>query len=200
MTLGVDSGNPHFLFAGQTGSGKTWAMRSALVPSLAQDSENRLILIDAKWGDGLGDAGGLAGPELGPVATDLETAKAALGWAAHEMRKRYEAGGHSGRIIVAIDEVQELQGDPAAVEALAAPGGAGARRWRPLPAQGTQYQRRAGTLPSAIPCGTPGRLEGCRNGCHRCGGGRNGYRWRRTATWPPASAAAADCLHTHGDP
>jgi len=116
VTLGVDSGNPHFLFAGQTGSGKTWAMRSALV-QLAQDSENRLILIDAKWGDGLGTLAGLPGL-VGPVATDLETAKAALGWAAHEMRKRYEAGGHSGRIIVAIDEVQELQGDPAAVELL----------------------------------------------------------------------------------
>lgn len=116
VTLGLDSGNPHFLVAGQTGSGKTWAMRSALV-QLAQDPENRLILIDAKWGDGLGTLAGLSGL-VGPVATDLETAKAALSWAAREMRKRYEAGGHSGRIIVAIDEVQELQSDPAAVELL----------------------------------------------------------------------------------
>ncbi|OQA13505.1 MAG: DNA translocase SftA [Chloroflexi bacterium ADurb.Bin360] len=116
VTLGLDSANPHFLFAGQTGSGKTWAMRSALV-QLAQDPENRLILIDAKWGDGLGTLSGLPGL-VGPVATDLETAKAALGWAAREMRKRYEAGGHSGRVIVAIDEVQELQSDPAAVELL----------------------------------------------------------------------------------
>ena len=116
ITLGLDEGNPHFLFAGQTGSGKTWAMRSALV-QLAQDPENRLILIDAKWGDGLGTLAGLPGL-VGPVATDLETAKAALSWAAREMRKRYEAGGHSGRVIVAIDEVQELQSDAGAVELL----------------------------------------------------------------------------------
>jgi len=87
VTLGLDGGNPHFLIAGQTGSGKTWAMRSALV-QLAQDTENRLILIDAKWGDGLGILAGLPGL-VGPVATDLETAKAALSWAAREMRKRY---------------------------------------------------------------------------------------------------------------
>lgn len=116
VTLGLDSSNPHFLIAGQTGSGKTWAMRSALV-QLAQDTENRLILIDAKWGDGLGILAGLPGL-VGPVATDLETAKSALSWAAREMRKRYEAGAHSGRLIVAIDEVQELQGDPACVELL----------------------------------------------------------------------------------
>jgi len=116
VTLGLDSGNPHYLFAGQTGSGKTWALRSALV-QLAQDPENRLVLIDAKWGDGLGTLGALPGL-VGPVATDLETAKGALSWAAREMRKRYEAGGHTGRLIIAIDEVQELQGDAAAVELL----------------------------------------------------------------------------------
>lgn len=116
VTLGLDSGCPHFLFAGQTGSGKTWAIRSAVV-QLAQDPENRLVLIDAKWGDGLGTLSALPGL-VGPVATDLETAKSALGWVAREMRKRYEAGGHSGRVIVAIDEVQELQEDLAAVELL----------------------------------------------------------------------------------
>ena len=114
VTLGIDGGNPHFLFAGQTGSGKTWALRAALF-QLAQDRDNRLILIDAKWGDGLGTLGALPGL-VGPVATDPESAKSALGWAAREMRKRYEAGGHSGRVIVAVDEVQELQSEPAAVE------------------------------------------------------------------------------------
>ena len=115
VTLGVDGTNPHYLFGGQTGSGKTWALRAALF-QLAQAGDNRLILIDCKWGDGLGRLGALPGL-VGPVATDAETAKSALAWAAREMRHRYEAGGHSGRLLVAIDEVQELQ-DEAAVALL----------------------------------------------------------------------------------
>lgn len=115
VTLGVDGTNPHYLFGGQTGSGKTWALRAALF-QLAQAGDNRLILIDCKWGDGLGRLGALPGL-VGPVATDAETAKSALAWAAREMRYRYEAGGHTGRLLVAIDEVQELQ-DEAAVALL----------------------------------------------------------------------------------
>jgi hypothetical protein len=116
ITLGIDSSNPHYLFGGQTGSGKTWALRSALV-QLAQDPENRLILIDAKWGDGLGGLRGLPGL-VGPVADDPWEARAALSWAARQMRLRYEGEIRDGLIVIGIDEVQELQEDPATVELL----------------------------------------------------------------------------------
>ena len=116
ITLGVDSSNPHYLFGGWTGSGKTWAMRSALF-QLAQDPENQMILIDGKWGDGLGTLRGL--PRLvGPLADNPERAKSALGWAVREMRRRYEGGGYQGRIIIGFDEVQEMQEETAVVEML----------------------------------------------------------------------------------
>ena len=110
ITLGLSDTIPHYLFGGWTGSGKTWALRSALV-QLAQDPDNELVLIDAKWGDGLGVLSGL--PHLaGPVATDFETGRAALGWAVENMRHRYETGNKTGRVIVGIDEVQEMTIDP----------------------------------------------------------------------------------------
>lgn len=116
VTLGLDSQKAHYLFGGWTGSGKTWALRAALV-QLARDPLNRLVLIDAKWGDSLGCLRGLPGL-IGPIAVDLTTAKGALSWAVGEMRRRYESGDHAGRVIVAVDEVQELSGDPGAVEML----------------------------------------------------------------------------------
>jgi hypothetical protein len=106
VTLGIDGQNPHYLIGGQTGSGKTWAMRSALF-QLAQDPENRLVLVDAKWGSGFRTLRGLPGL-VGPLADTTETARAAISWAASEMRRRFEVGDYRGRVIVAVDEVQEL--------------------------------------------------------------------------------------------
>lgn len=108
VTLGVSDRVPHYLFGGWTGSGKTWALRSALA-QLARDDTNRLVLIDGKFGDGLACLSHL--PNLiGPVATDIESARGALSWAVSEMRRRYETGDKSGRVIVCIDEVQEFTG------------------------------------------------------------------------------------------
>lgn len=116
VTLGLDDTKPHYLIGGWTGSGKTWALRAALA-QLARDGHNRLILVDAKYGASLGCLGGLPGL-VGPVATDLPTAKQALSWAVVTMRRRYETGDRRGRLIVAVDEVQELQADAGAVELL----------------------------------------------------------------------------------
>lgn len=117
ITLGLSSSVPHYLFGGWTGSGKTWAMRSALV-QLARDPENQLVLIDAKYGDGLGVLQGL--PNMtGPLATDIDTARRALSWAVGEMRRRYETGDKRRRLVIAIDEIQELTGkagDPVITE------------------------------------------------------------------------------------
>jgi hypothetical protein len=117
VTLGLSDQTPHFLFGGWTGSGKTWAMRAVLW-QLAREPENELVLIDCKYGDGLGCLGHL--PNLvGPVATNLESARAALAWSVREMRERYETGNRTHRLVVVIDEVQELTGragDDAAIE------------------------------------------------------------------------------------
>lgn len=108
VTLGVSSTIPHYLFGGWTGSGKTWALRSALA-QLARDPDNRLVLVDGKYGDGLGCLGHLPGL-AGPVAIDVESARAALSWAVREMVRRYQTGDKSGRLIVCIDEIQEFTG------------------------------------------------------------------------------------------
>ncbi len=108
VTLGVSSTVPHYLFGGWTGSGKTWALRSALA-QLSRDQDNRLVLVDGKFGDGLGCLGHLPGL-IGPVATDTESARAALCWAVRELRRRYEHNDKHGRVIVCIDEIQEFTG------------------------------------------------------------------------------------------
>lgn len=114
VTLGLSDHAPHFLIAGTTGSGKTVALRSML----AQLSRNgdQLILIDGKYGEGLNGLSYLPGV-VGPIAADMETARAALAWAVAEMQRRYEAHETSApRLVVVIDEVQEFAGDPATIE------------------------------------------------------------------------------------
>lgn len=108
VTLAVSSMIPHYLFGGWTGSGKTWALRSALA-QLAQDPSNRLVLVDGKFGDGLGCLEHLPGL-VGPVACDVDSARGALSWAVREMRRRYEQHDMTGRVIVCIDEIQEFTG------------------------------------------------------------------------------------------
>ncbi len=116
ITLGLDDAKPHYLFGGYTGSGKTWAMRSA-VAQLARDADNRFVLCDGKFGDGLGCLQGIR-QLVGPLATDVATTRCALGWSVGTMRQRYETGHKPGRIIVVVDEVQEFTADPAIAERL----------------------------------------------------------------------------------
>lgn len=100
----------HFLVAGTTGSGKSMALRCALVQLLA-DPHNQAVLVDGKMGEGLETVSHLPGV-LGPVAVNGSEAIAALGWACAEMRQRYEAGWQDGRLIIVVDEFQELTSDP----------------------------------------------------------------------------------------
>jgi len=106
VTLGLHDQTPSFLFAGTTGSGKSWALVSA-VGQLCQDPDNKIVLIDGKFGDGLLPVANVANL-VGPLATDLETGRAALSWSVSEMRRRYSERDLKGRVIVVIDEVQEL--------------------------------------------------------------------------------------------
>lgn len=114
VTLSLSNTVPHFLFGGFTGSGKTYALRSA-VAQLARDPENRFVLCDGKFGDGLMVLQGIDGL-VGPLATDLDTTRCALSWAIKEMRQRYESGQKPGRVVVVIDEVQEFTQDAAVAE------------------------------------------------------------------------------------
>lgn len=116
VTLGLSDNAPHILIAGTTGSGKSVALRSLIVQlSRAGD---RLVLIDLKHGEGLRDLDRLPGT-IGPLATTIEEARSALGWAVVEMDRRYEAHDtKAARLVIVIDEVQELADDPICVEAI----------------------------------------------------------------------------------
>lgn len=108
VTLHIGDDLPHYLFGGWTGSGKTWAMRSA-VAQLSRETGNQVILIDGKFGEGLGCLSHLPGI-VGPMATDVDSARSALSWAVTEMKRRYATADKRGRLIVVIDEIQEFTG------------------------------------------------------------------------------------------
>ncbi len=105
---------PHFLIAGTTGSGKSVCLRS-IVTQLSQRGD-RLVLIDGKFGEGLRGLDHLPGI-VGPLAADVDTARAALAWILAEIVKRYTNGEQeTTRLVVVVDEVQELISDSAIVE------------------------------------------------------------------------------------
>jgi len=105
---------PNYLFAGATGSGKSVALLNAAI-QLSTDPRNRLVLLDGKWGAGLGPVQHLQGV-VGPVATTLSDAKNALLWSIAWMRERYENGACNAagraegeqRLILIADEFQEF--------------------------------------------------------------------------------------------
>lgn len=112
VTCGLNDNTSHWLLAGQTGSGKTEALRSAAT-QLAQNPENRLLLIDCKDGDGLGFLENLKGV-IGPCCVEISQMRNALGMITQEMVRRYRSGSQSPttpkipRIVVVIDEVQTI--------------------------------------------------------------------------------------------
>ncbi len=105
---------PHFLIAGTTGSGKSVCL-SSIVTQLSQRG-NRLVLIDGKFGEGLRGLDHLSGV-VGPLAADIDTARSALAWILAEIVKRYTQDDvDTARLVVVVDEVQELISDSAIVE------------------------------------------------------------------------------------
>lgn len=114
VVMGLTDATSNYLVSGQTGSGKTVALRSAVL-QLARDRENRIVLVDGKMGEGLGGLAHLPGV-VGPVATDAPEARTALGWAAVQMRERYQTGNRAGRVVVVVDEFQEWAGDAVFVD------------------------------------------------------------------------------------
>ena len=116
VTLGLTDNAPHFLIAGTTGSGKSVALRSMIVQ--LSHAGDRLVLIDLKHGEGLRDLDRLPGA-IGPLAITIDEARSALGWAVTEMDRRYEQHDTiAARLVIVIDEVQELADDSICVEAI----------------------------------------------------------------------------------
>lgn len=119
IVLGLDDRHPHFLIAGATGSGKSNALKCAVV-QLAQQGHS-IILLDGKWGEGLGELKRLRGL-VGPLATESNEIRNALGWAYREMRERYEKPVlRERKLVIVFDEFQEYtgpQGDPLITELL----------------------------------------------------------------------------------
>ena len=113
---GLNDLTPHFLLSGTTGSGKSVALRNAIL-QLSADSTNEIVLIDGKMGESLRAVERLPNV-IGPCAVDGPQVRAALGWVAAQMRNRYEAGYHGGRVIVAFDEFQEMAQDAVIVDLL----------------------------------------------------------------------------------
>jgi len=114
VVLHFSDSAPHFLVCGATGSGKSVCVRSQVAQlSLRGD---QLVLIDGKFSDGLRDLDHLAGI-AGPLATTIESARAALAWVIAVMTRRYETNERNPqRLCVVIDEVQELITDQAIAE------------------------------------------------------------------------------------
>jgi len=124
VVICLDDRIPHWLYAGTTGSGKTVGLHAAAL-QLCREPNNRLVLIDGKWGGGLGPLANLPGT-VGPLATDVPSARAALAWVNQELQRRYQVIATGGpqaaagfpRIIVIFDEFQELVDDPQVRECL----------------------------------------------------------------------------------
>jgi len=113
---GLSDRTPHFLLAGTSGSGKSKALQLILF-QLCQDPDNELILVDGKQGESLRLLQHLPGV-LGPVATEGPDIRGALAYAVQVMRQRGESNSWSGRLIVAVDEIQEIIQDSAIADML----------------------------------------------------------------------------------
>lgn len=116
LTAGMDDKTPHWLVSGTTGAGKTVSLVSAIC-QLAQPGDNRMVLIDAKHGVSFRQFANLRGL-VGPVAEDVFAARAALAWIVGEMAARYSGGRDDRRLVVVVDEVQEVSQDAQAAESL----------------------------------------------------------------------------------
>lgn len=111
VTTSLSDQTPMFLYGGQSGSGKSVAMQNAC---LGLCGDNQLVLIDGKYKSSLGIAENLLGV-VGPIATEIDDVKSALGWACAEMRLRYEQISQGltpqGKLVVIFDEFQEYAED-----------------------------------------------------------------------------------------
>lgn len=85
---GLCDKTPHFLVSGATGSGKSIALKSAVL-QLSADPSNDIVLVDGKMGESLKAVERLPNI-IAPCAVEGPEVRGALGWAAAEMRRRYD--------------------------------------------------------------------------------------------------------------
>lgn len=117
ITLTIDDACAHLLCGGGSGMGKSVSFQN-LVLQASSHQENRLILIDAKQGEGLGPVAHVQG-QIAPIATTHAEITAALSWIFQEMKKRYNHQPSDFRdrkrysdsltpVYIFLDEVQEV--------------------------------------------------------------------------------------------
>jgi len=112
LSMLSDRGAQHYFAVGATGAGKSWFVRSAIA-QLAMSPNNKFVLIDVseKQGEGFGEVIPNFSNLIGPVALDMDTARAALIWLREEMTRRFAIRKQASRIIVWIDELPSLKDD-----------------------------------------------------------------------------------------
>lgn len=115
IRVGFSDEVPHILVSGQTGSGKSYSLTS-IACQLGKNKDTLIILVDGKYGSSMKKIEYLPN-QLGPVATTLDEARNAFGWAVGEMVRRYRGESPADKQIVIIaDEFQEFTTDPIVAE------------------------------------------------------------------------------------
>lgn len=114
------STTPHWLISGTTGSGKTVMLQSTTV-QLAADPQNHIVIVDGKRGasfrvDKASRTLFHLKQQVGPVAITPSEWAGALTWAVTEMKRRNQEG-YDDRLVIVVDEVQEVIEEPLAREA-----------------------------------------------------------------------------------
>ncbi len=124
--LTVDLGSPncaHVLVCALTGGGKSETLRTVLHALAKQNDPQalRFLLVDCKGGLAFADFASV-GHLTYPVITDPVEACQALAWAVRQLQERANGGGVPYRLVLAVDEIQEIiqaVGDKTACDLLA---------------------------------------------------------------------------------
>lgn len=109
---------PHILIGGTTGSGKSVAMHSIAIQVARNYPRTRLVLMDAKDGDGLSPIGHLRG-QVAPLSVTLPQIKAALAWLVDTVKARQAQSPRAyaelpaykeslSPVYAFVDEIQEI--------------------------------------------------------------------------------------------
>ena len=118
IAMSIGDTCPHVLVGGTTGVGKSVAMQNIILQFSACHPDVKLILIDAKGGDGLGPVAHVQG-QVASIATTENQITAALSWILQEMQNRYNHQPSDFRdrksyfksltpIYIFLDEIQEI--------------------------------------------------------------------------------------------
>lgn len=118
VAMSIDDTCPHVLVGGTTGTGKSVAMQNIIMQLAACYPDVKLILVDAKGGEGLGPIAHVKG-QVAPISITENQISAALSYVWKEMQNRYNHQPNDFRdrksysnsltpIYIFLDEIQEV--------------------------------------------------------------------------------------------